>query len=220
MKKLGLLLLSMMLLLTWACGMAESEASLNVWFCPGCKGIVEDAEVCPACGETKPTEDLTKDEQMQLYEQGKNVFYAIPHSGNWEWFGKMIPELTKHKGLAIYKQVKNPVFERFMLYLRTFDSTLEMVESNSALRRLIQLRDSQNAVLMMADQTSHGLASDYWTEFLHQDTCWFTGLERIAKKLEYAIVFVDMRRQGRGRYKVSFELLIDSPKETKEGCER
>ena len=153
----------------------------------------------------------------QLYEQGKNVFYAIPHSGNWEWFGKMIPELTQHKALAVYKRVENPVFERLMLYIRTCHSNLEMVESNSVLRRLAQLRDSQTAVLMMADQTSHGLPQDFWTEFLHQDTCWFTGIERIAQKLDYAIVFVDMRRQGRGRYVVNFELLIDNPKETKQG---
>ena len=154
---------------------------------------------------------------QQLYEQGKNVFYAIPHSGNWEWFGKMIPQLTPHKSLAIYKRVKNPVFEQLMLYIRTCDSALEMVESNMTFRRLTQLRDSQNAVLMMADQTSPGLPSDYWTEFLHQDTCWFTGIERIAKKLDYAIVFVDMKRKGRGRYEVSFELVTDSPKEMKDG---
>ena len=129
----------------------------------------------------------------------------------------MIPGFTQHKGLAVYKRVQNPVFEQLMLYLRTKGCDLEMVESNSVLRRLAQLRDNQTAVLMMADQTSHGLASDYWTEFLHQDTCWFTGIERIAKKLDYAIVFVDMRRQGRGRYEVSFELLIDRPKETKDG---
>lgn len=118
----------------------------------------------------------------QLYEQGKNVFYAIPHSGNWEWFGKMTCDLTKHQCLAVYKRVKSPVFESLMLYLRTYGCPLEMVESNSALRRLAQLRDNQTAVLMMADQTSYGLATDYWTEFLHQDTCWFTGIERIAKK--------------------------------------
>ena len=152
-----------------------------------------------------------------LYEQGKNVFYAIPHSGNWEWFGKLIPEYTQHKSLAVYKRVQNPVFERLMLYIRTYGTTLEMVESNSVLRRLAQLRETSNAVLMMADQTSHGLAQDYWTEFLHQDTCWFTGIERIAKKLDYAIVFVDMRRQGRGRYEVTFELITDNPKEMADG---
>ena len=81
----------------------------------------------------------------------------------------------------------------------------------------MQLRDKQNGVLMMADQTSHGLESDYWNEFLHQDTCWFTGIERIAKKLDYAVVFVDMRRQGRGRYVVSFEVVTDDPKSAAEG---
>jgi len=153
----------------------------------------------------------------QLDEKHKNIFFAIPHSGNWEWFGKMIPELSHHKGLAIYKRVQNTVFERLMLYMRTKGTDLEMVESNSVLRRLAQLRDNPNAVLMMADQTPHGLESDYWTEFLHQDTCWFTGIERIAKKLDYAIVLVSMKRQGRGRYEVAFELVTDNPKEMGNG---
>lgn len=149
---------------------------------------------------------------QRLYEQKKNIFYAIPHSGNWEWFGKMIPSLTPHKGLAIYKKVKNPSFEQLMLYMRTKDTPLEMVEANSALKRLAQLRNELNAVLMMADQSPRGVDSDYWTEFLHQETCWFTGLERIAKMLDYAVVFVDMYRQGRGRYEVRFELVTDTPK--------
>ena len=153
----------------------------------------------------------------RLQEQQKSIFYAIPHSGNWEWFGKMIPDFAEHNSLAIYKRVKNAVFERLMLYMRTKGCNLEMIESNSVLRRLMQLRDKQNGVLMMADQTSHGLESDYWTEFLHQDTCWFTGIERIAKKLDYAVVFVSMVRTGRGRYEVSFEVVVDDPKAAADG---
>ena len=154
---------------------------------------------------------------QQLYDQKKNIFYAIPHSGNWEWFGKMIPELSSHKGLAIYKKVQNAAFEQLMLTMRTKDSTLEMVESNFALKRLAQLRGELNAVLMMADQSPRGVDSDYWTEFLHQETCWFTGLERIAKMLDYAVVFVDMKRTGRGLYKVGLELLTDDPKSMAKG---
>lgn len=149
---------------------------------------------------------------QKLYQQQKNIFFAIPHSGNWEWFGKLIPSFSPHKGLAIYKKVQNQAFERLMLEMRTADCPLEMVESNFALKRLAQLRNELNAVLMMADQSPRGVDSDYWTEFLHQDTCWFTGLERIAKMLDYAVVFVDMRRQDRGRYVVSFELITDDPK--------
>ena len=154
---------------------------------------------------------------QQLYGQQKNIFFAIPHSGNWEWFGKLIPSLSPHKGLAIYKKVQNAAFERLMLEMRTKDCPLEMVESNFALKRLAQLRGELNAVLMMADQSPRGVESDYWTEFLHQDTCWFTGLERIAKMLDYAVVFVDMRRQGRGRYEVRFDLITDDPKSMAKG---
>ena len=153
----------------------------------------------------------------RLHEQHKNVFYAIPHSGNWEWFGKTMPDLSEHNCLAVYKKVKSPIFERLMLYMRTKDCDLEMIESSFALKRLAQLRDSQNAVLMVADHTPRGVDSDYWAEFLHQDTCWFTGLERIAKMLDYAVVFVSMKRQGRGRYEVTFELITDNPKETEKG---
>ena len=152
-----------------------------------------------------------------LYEKEKSVFYAIPHSGNWEWFGKMMPDLSPHNCLAVYKMVKNPVFEQLMLYMRTKDCNLEMIESDTAMRRLLQLRNQKCAVLMVADQTPHGLDSDYWTEFLHQDTCWFTGLERIAKMLDYAVVFVDMKRVGRGRYEVKLCPICDNPKETEKG---
>ena len=153
----------------------------------------------------------------QLEAKRKNIFYAIPHSGNWDWFGKSMSSLSSHTCLAIYKKVKNPIFERLMLEMRTKDCPLEMVESNSALKRLAQVKEQMNAVLMMADQTSHGLESDFWTEFLHQETCWFTGIERIAKMLDYAIVFVSMKRQGRGRYEVSFELVTDEPKAAAKG---
>ena len=152
-----------------------------------------------------------------LYEQGKSLFYAIPHSGNWEWFGKMVSEWSPYHFIAVYKQVKSADFDKLMLYMRTKDSIHEMVESNSVMRRLVQLKDQQNAVMMVADQSSHGLNSDYWTEFLHQDTCWFTGLERLAKRFDYAVLFVDMKRQGRGRYEVSFQLITDDPKNTADG---
>lgn len=152
-----------------------------------------------------------------LFEQQKSIFYAIPHSGNWEWFGKMIPSFAPHHNVAVYKKVKSPVFDELMLYMRSKGISVESVEADSAFKHLVKHRNRWNAVLMIADQTPHGLDSDYWTEFLHQDTCWFTGMERMAKALDYAIVFVAMQRQGRGRYEVRYELVTDNPKATEEG---
>ena len=125
--------------------------------------------------------------------------------------------LSNHHYLAVYKKVKSPVFERLMLYVRTKNNEGEMVEANSAMKRIAQLRDRQNAVLMVADQTPRGVETDYWNVFLHQETCWFTGLEHMAKMLDYAVVFVAMKRVERSRYEVTFHLITDEPAKTEKG---
>ena len=152
----------------------------------------------------------------ELYSKQKSVFFAFPHSGNWEWFGKLMQTLSPHHPMAIYKKVKNPVFEQFVFDLRS-NLPVEMIESNSALRALAQREGELDQVLILADQSPQGLKTDYWTEFLHQDTCWFTGLERMAKYLDYAVVFVAMKRVRRGYYELSFYRITDAPKETEKG---
>ena len=154
---------------------------------------------------------------MKLYEQHKSVIIASPHSGNWEWFVKLMPELSPHKGMAVYKKIKNQAFDELVFYLRTKDCALELMETHDTVKRLEELSGKSNAVLILGDQSPRGVDTDYWTEFLHQDTCWYKGLEYIAKKFDYAVVFVAMKRQDRGRYEVSFELITDHPKETEEG---
>ena len=154
-----------------------------------------------------------------LYERGKSVFTAISHSGNWEWYGKMMHVVSPHKASAIYKRVKDPNFDAFMKQLRlNFNKDREeMIESSVALKTLVRRKDLRNAILIVADQSPRGVASDYWTEFLHRDTCWFYGLEKMAKFLDYAVVFVDMQRVRRGYYDVTFKLICEDPKSTEEG---
>lgn len=151
-----------------------------------------------------------------LSDKQKSFFFAIPHSGNWEWFGKWMTTLAGYRHEAIYKQAHNPDFDRYILDLRT-QMPVEMLESNVAFRALAKQSDTKNAVLILADQSSFGNESDYWNVFLNQETCWFTGLERMSKFLDYAVVFVDMRRVGRGQYEVTLHTITETPKETEKG---
>lgn len=151
-----------------------------------------------------------------LFAKGKSLFYAVPHSGNWEWFGKRMQTFSGHHPMAIYKKVKNADFDRFMLDLRT-SLPVEMVESDAAMRSLARRSGTLDAVLILADQTSFGRESDYWNVFLNQETCWFTGLERMSRFMDYAVVFAAMKRVGRGRYEVTFQTITETPKETEKG---
>jgi len=183
-----------------------------------CDQFVETCKLMSmSVDDVKRHVSVTNPELMsELEARRKSLFLAIPHSGNWEWLGKRMQTLSTHHPMAIYKKIKSPAFERFMLELRT-SLPVEMVESNSALRSLAQRTDKLDQVMILADQSSFGNPSDYWNEFLHQETCWFTGLERMAKYLDYAVVFVDMKRLRRGHYELTFHLITDDPKSTQKG---
>ena len=152
----------------------------------------------------------------ELFAQRKSLFYAFPHSGNWEWFGKRMQTLSGHHPMGIYKKAHNANFDRFMLEMRT-NLPVEMIESDAVLRTLARRNGTVDAVLILADQTSFGLESDYWNMFMNQETCWFTGLERISKYVDLAVVFVAMKRTGRGRYELTFQTIADDPKATPKG---
>lgn len=155
----------------------------------------------------------------QLYDKQKSLFVAFPHSGNWEWFGKLMHVLSPHKCSAIYKKVSNPDFDKLMYQIRTnynLDRE-EMLEARVSLKYLLQRKDLLNNILIVADQSPQGLKTDYWTEFLHQDTCWFNGVEKMAKLLDYAVVFAGMKRVKRGYYEVDFELLCEDVKDAPYG---
>ena len=153
-----------------------------------------------------------------LYDKGKSVFTVLPHSGNWEWYGKLMHTVSHHKASAIYKRVENEVFERLMKEIReSYGIEHEhMIESRVAFRELIKRSDMLNSILIIADQSPRGVESDYWNTFLNQETCWFTGTEKMARKLDYSVVFVAMRRLKRGYYEVRFRMICEDANNTPE----
>ena len=41
----------------------------------------------------------------------------------------------------------------------------------------------------------------------------YLGTEKLAKKLDAAVVFIKIRKKSRGRYEVEFELICEDPRE-------
>lgn len=52
--------------------------------------------------------------------------------------------------------------------------------------------------------------------FLNQDTGFFLGIEKIAKALDMNVIFIDIRREARGRYKGHLTMITDHPSEEPE----
>lgn len=156
---------------------------------------------------------------VERYKKGKGLLLAMQHSSNWEWLWQTQPTVSAHHHFAIYKKLENPYFDRYIYQLRTRHSQDKevMIEDRNTKTVLESRQGMVDAVLILGDQSPRGVETDFWTDFLHRDTCWYTGIEKLAKRFDDAVVFVEMTRTGRGRYQVTFHPITDDPKDTEEG---
>ena len=70
--------------------------------------------------------------------------------------------------------------------------------------------------VLASDQTPTKSEIEYWSPFLNQETGFFVGIEKIAKSLDCAVVFVDVKRTKRGYYEIELIDITGDPKNTKE----
>jgi len=152
----------------------------------------------------------------ELFKKRKSLFLACGHTGSWELSAMIIPLITKYKVFAIYQPQTNPYFDTYIKKIRsTFG--LNLITSQQAYRKFIECKNELTLNFILADQSPSKDGDNHWTTFLNQETAFFTGLEKMSKSLDFAVVFLRIIRKKRGKYIIEFELLTDKPKETKKG---
>ena len=150
----------------------------------------------------------------KLHEEKKSFIIVMGHYGNWEWAGPSFTLNTKYQLVVIYRPLTNVYFEKMMVGMRTRFGT-RITPVSLTLRDMVANRKQVTATAFIADQTApHDKA--YWTTFLHQDTAVFPGAEKLATKFDYPVVYMNVKRVGRGYYDVTPELLFSHPRETQE----
>lgn len=142
-------------------------------------------------------------------DEGRSVIIVMGHWGNWELAGARFSMENWHQLYVIYHPLKNPWFNSLIVHMRTRLGTKLFPMQNVA-RGMLQHRKELTATAFIADQTPLPERA-YWTTFLHQDTPFFTGTGKLAKKFNYPVVYVGVKRVGRGRYEIYDELLVENP---------
>ena len=146
---------------------------------------------------------------QDLYARKQSVILLTGHTGNWEWAGVRFSIEPVHQYYAIYHPIRNPNFEKLVYHMRTRLGA-RLYTMKETLRGMMSNRGQVTATAFIADQTpSHQKV--YWTEFLNQDTPVFVGAERMAKLLQYPVVYLAVWRRRRGRYVMRAELLCSDP---------
>ena len=170
---------------------------------------MDDAETRKRCTTT------SQDWLVKLHEENRSLILVTGHYGNWEWASACFRLNTPYDLSVIYRPLANKHFDRLVAGMRSRFG-IQIVPETRTLRAMAANRNQVTATAFVADQSAPGDYA-YWTTFLNQDTSIYTGPEKLARKFNYPVVFVNMHRVRRGYYEMTIELLCLDPDKTKDG---
>jgi KDO2-lipid IV(A) lauroyltransferase len=151
----------------------------------------------------------------KYYDQGKSVLVYATHYGNVDWQGNMTSVLS-HTFLAIYQKLSNPYFDDLIKKHRERFGCVCIEMSNSYKTIYAMAKDGELTGSWMASDQAPQSYNKFWTMFLNQETSFFVGVEKIAKKTNQVVLFQELTRVKRGHYEVEFSLVCEDPASTKE----
>ena len=153
----------------------------------------------------------------EAYDQGKSVIITIGHCGNWEWMGIVLSFISPNKGFGIIKPLSDKRFHKYMLALRHRLAPDHTIDFQHTYRNMARNKKTMiNYYIIAADQTPTRAEFNYWSNFLNQETPFYNGIEKLARSLDFTVVFMDIQRTGRGKYTGKIHLISDDPKNTAE----
>ena len=158
------------------------------------------------------------DKVAEILNSGQSVALLLGHYGNWEWVSSLVlwvrPLITNNTVMGqIYHPLENEVMNRVVLKARSRMGS-DNVSKTETLRWIIgNKRDGRPTILgYINDQVPKWENIHHWLTFLnHPDTPVFTGIERIVHSQNQAVVYVDVKRVGRGRYECEFQVITRDP---------
>jgi len=155
---------------------------------------------------------VTNPEVVKGYEAiGKSVTAVAGHYCNWEWAGFEFSIDTRL--FVIYKPLSNAAFDEFFIKTRTRFGAIA-VAMKQTLRTMVTHKNEFTVTVFAGDQTPVREQTNYFTEFLNQPTAVFLGIEKIAKMIDSAVIFYDMKRVKRGYYTYTIVPLIENSKDS------
>ncbi len=150
-----------------------------------------------------------------LYDSNRDVIIVMGHFGNWEMAGVSMNCFFKYRVQTVYKPLKNKYFDQMVFNLRSrFGAVL--VPMNLILKELFNKKEGLAVTAFIADQTPSP-DNALWISFLNQDTPVYTGVEKIATKLNYPVVFASVRKLKRGFYEIDVNSICENPSTKKPG---
>lgn len=157
------------------------------------------------------------EEVERHFDNGQTCAAILGHYCNWELLSATALSFKKHDEAVcglIYHPLRNKIFDSLFRDIRQSKGGV-CVPKKDILRYLITYKREKRMWLFgyISDQAPKWENIHLWLPFLNHDTPVFTGGERIMRKMNDAVFYVDMERPKRGHYICTFRLITDKPAE-------
>lgn len=148
-------------------------------------------------------------------KSGRNVIACLGHCGNWELLNVM-PCKIPHAVYAVYKPLRSQVMDRLTVKIRSRFG-MKLI-ADSAVVRHLHAKDAHPAVyLFLGDQCPRIREENYRFTLLNQETYFFSGMEKLARKTRSAVVYLHITQVSKGHYRVACLPLSSEAETTPEG---
>lgn len=162
---------------------------------------------------------INTEQVVEYFKRGRSIGTYLGHYGNWEWISSL-PLWVKDAGLCtqLYHPLENPVFDKVVSYTRERFGG-KNIPVNESIRHMVKYKKDGTPIIVgfIADQVPFWNNIHYFSNFLnHPDTPVFTSAERLMKKLDMVVFYLDVKQVKRGYYTAEFKLMTEDVKSWKE----
>ncbi len=147
--------------------------------------------------------------RQQIIDEGTSGIILTMHHTNWEWMMQRASLFFDVPVDAVYKPLHDKSADRF-----AFETRARMggnpVAMKDVSRHILKHRRKQRVIALIADQSPGKREKIVWTQFLNQETAFFSGPAVIAKLTGFPVYFAACHREKRGFYRVTLHPLIEN----------
>ena len=151
-----------------------------------------------------------------LYSTGRNVQIHLGHFFNWEIGNAALAAHSVYPLLVVYMPIKNKVFDRLFLTLRTrFGS--KMIAATKFKDKFIKYKNEAFALALVGDQNPGVPQRAYWSPFFGKMAPFVTGPEKGAVTNNAVVLFGNIYKVKRGHYQFELTVFTDDAGSLEEG---
>ncbi|WP_154855833.1 lysophospholipid acyltransferase family protein [Cyclobacterium xiamenense] len=141
---------------------------------------------------------------------GEIIIGMCGHFFNWEGHLLSVSSEVQEKCETIYTRVNQPFFENLMQKIRGRMGAA-LTERKLFQRVFLKKRTEPRLIVLAADQRPSRADIRYRRSFMHRDTTFFEGAEKLAKKFNLTVIYAHTSKPRRGYYEFDYRLLTAPP---------